>query len=41
VKLKDLVPAASNTVNATFIVLDKAAPTARPHPEGPAAARGR
>jgi hypothetical protein len=31
VKLKDLVPAATNTVNTTFIVLDKAAPTARPH----------
>ncbi|KAJ1263208.1 hypothetical protein BS78_09G166100 [Paspalum vaginatum] len=32
VKLKDLVPAATNTVNATFVVLDKAAPTAaRPH----------
>ncbi|KAL6656776.1 hypothetical protein ACP70R_004556 [Stipagrostis hirtigluma subsp. patula] len=26
VKLKDLVPAATNTVNTTFIVLDKAAP---------------
>jgi hypothetical protein len=31
VKLKDLVPAATNSVNTTFIVLDKAAPTARPH----------
>uniref|UniRef100_A0A0A9DX94 OB domain-containing protein n=1 Tax=Arundo donax TaxID=35708 RepID=A0A0A9DX94_ARUDO len=32
VKLKDLVPAATNTVNTTFIVLDKAAP--RPsHPQ--------
>lgn len=30
IKLKDLVPAATNTVNTTFIVLDKAAPTARP-----------
>ncbi|KAL6856121.1 hypothetical protein ACP4OV_018923 [Aristida adscensionis] len=28
VKLRDLVPAASNTVNTTFIVLDKAAPRA-------------
>ncbi|CAN6212000.1 unnamed protein product [Urochloa humidicola] len=33
VKLKDLVPAATNTVNTTFIVLDKAAPASRPqHP---------
>ncbi|RLN34095.1 hypothetical protein C2845_PM03G09930 [Panicum miliaceum] len=39
VKLKDLVPAATNTVNTTFIVLDKAAPAARPpHPH--AQARG-
>ncbi|NP_001159037.2 uncharacterized protein LOC100276318 [Zea mays] len=29
VKLKDLVPAATNTVNTTFIVLDKAAPSTR------------
>ncbi|CAL5004093.1 unnamed protein product [Urochloa decumbens] len=28
-KLKDLVPAATNTVNTTFIVLDKAAPASR------------
>ncbi|PAN42822.2 hypothetical protein PAHAL_8G192600 [Panicum hallii] len=30
VKLKDLVPAATNTVNTMFIVFDKAAPAARP-----------
>ncbi|PUZ72497.1 hypothetical protein GQ55_2G398800 [Panicum hallii var. hallii] len=43
VKLKDLVPAATNTVNTTFIVLDKAAPAARPahpHPHPHAQARG-
>ncbi|KAJ1291452.1 hypothetical protein BS78_02G316400 [Paspalum vaginatum] len=40
VKLKDLVPAATNTVNTTFIVLDKAAPTARPpQPHAQQAAR--
>ncbi|WVZ66367.1 hypothetical protein U9M48_015598 [Paspalum notatum var. saurae] len=33
VKLKDLVPAATNTVNTTFIVLDKAAPTAARAPQ--------
>ncbi|TVU04024.1 hypothetical protein EJB05_50417, partial [Eragrostis curvula] len=37
VKLKDLVPAPTNTVNTTFIVLDKAAP--RP-PHGHALAHG-
>ncbi|KAG2637711.1 SOSS complex subunit B homolog [Panicum virgatum] len=41
VKLKGLVPAATNTVNTTFIVLDKAAPAARPpHPHPHAQARG-
>jgi hypothetical protein len=34
-KLKDLVPAATNTVNTTFIVLDKAAPS-RPPPHAQA-----
>ncbi|KAG2646171.1 SOSS complex subunit B homolog [Panicum virgatum] len=42
VKLKDLVPAATNTVNTTFIVLDKAAPAARPpHPHAHAQAQAR
>ncbi|CAO1941581.1 unnamed protein product [Urochloa humidicola] len=43
VKLKDLVPAATNTVNTTFIVLDKAAPASRLHhlnPHANAQARG-
>ncbi|CAL5086105.1 unnamed protein product [Urochloa decumbens] len=45
VKLKDLLPAATNTVNTTFIVLDKAAPSSRPHhshpnPHAHAQARG-
>ncbi|KAF8664488.1 hypothetical protein HU200_054665 [Digitaria exilis] len=45
VKLKELVPAAINTVNTTFIVLDKAAPTARPphahaHAQSQSQARG-
>ncbi|CAN6168449.1 unnamed protein product [Urochloa humidicola] len=41
IKLKDLVPAATNTVNTTFIVLDKAAPSSRPHHPNPhAQARG-
>lgn len=40
VKLKDLVPAASNTVNTTFIVLDKAAPSARPSHRHPHAQAG-
>uniref|UniRef100_A0A0E0LM92 OB domain-containing protein n=1 Tax=Oryza punctata TaxID=4537 RepID=A0A0E0LM92_ORYPU len=31
VKLKDLIPAATNNVNTTFIVLDKAARAAPPH----------
>ncbi|RLM84989.1 hypothetical protein C2845_PM04G26630 [Panicum miliaceum] len=40
-ELKDLVPAATNTVNTTFIVFDKAAPAARPpHPHPHAQARG-
>ncbi|XP_062189874.1 uncharacterized protein LOC133892902 [Phragmites australis] len=42
VKLKDLVPAATNTVNTTFIVLDKAAATPRPpHPHAQARDGGR
>ncbi|KAK3125384.1 hypothetical protein QOZ80_7BG0604110 [Eleusine coracana subsp. coracana] len=40
VKLKDLVPAPTNTVNTTFIVLDKAAPRPPPphHPQAREAA---
>jgi hypothetical protein len=35
-KLKDLDPAATNTVNTTFIVLDKAAPSRTPPPHAQA-----
>ncbi|KAF2923442.1 uncharacterized protein [Oryza sativa Japonica Group] len=39
VKLKDLAPAATNNVNTTFIVLDKAARAPPPPPHGRADAR--